>query len=114
MDVIRRHRFTEEYRDILFSKIFPPAIEGLRTRLDERDTPLSRQFIDIPLRQKTAMLNVLTRPMAARHVHVAGGTNAHHRVVLTCHGGTGSPFGACCRQPWVGPKLKCCRVICLN
>ena len=48
---------------------------------DERDTPLSRQFIDIPLRQKTAMLNFLTRPMATRHVHVAGGTDAHYRVV---------------------------------
>ena len=47
MDVIRRHRFTEEYRDILFSKILgeikrmrkqcipglPLAIEGLGTRL---------------------------------------------------------------------------------
>ena len=47
VDVIRRHRFTEEYRDILFSKILgeikrmrkqcipglPPAIEGLGTRL---------------------------------------------------------------------------------
>ena len=50
MDVIRRHRFTEEYRDILFSKILgeikrmrkqcipglPPAIEGLGTRLTVR------------------------------------------------------------------------------
>ena len=47
MDVIRRHRLTEEYRDILFSKILgeikrmrkqcipglPPTIEGLGTRL---------------------------------------------------------------------------------
>ena len=58
MDVIRRHRFTEEYRDILFSKILgeikhmdkqcipglPPAtaIEGLGMRLINPMTELRK------------------------------------------------------------------------
>ena len=83
---------------------------------DERDTPLSlsRHSSMFHRGRKLLCWTFLTRPVAARHVHVAGGTNAHHQVVLTSHGGMGSPFGTCCWQPWVGPKLKWCRDICLN
>ncbi len=66
---------------------------------DEGDTPL-KPIEDIDWRQKAAVLNSLTRPVAARCAHVAAG-QILLRVVPICHGGMGSPFGVCCRRPWV-------------
>jgi len=42
-----------------------------------------------------------------RCAHMAGETDTHHRVMpsyLLCHW-MGSPFGTCCRQPWVRLEL---------
>ena len=72
MDDIRRHRFTEEYRDILFSKILgeikrmrkqcipglPPAIEGLGTRLGYCKT----NIMDIDTQEPEDHLGAVTQP----------------------------------------------------
>ena len=49
VDVIRHHRFTEEYRDIRMRKQcipgLPPAIEGLGTRLTRSKNPMDASFL---------------------------------------------------------------------
>jgi len=42
---------------------------------------------------------------------MAGETDAHHRVVPTCHavGWVAPLVHTCCRQLWVWPELKCSR-----